>query len=149
MLGALVASIAAACTSVSTVIALPIDGRVLAFMECEECIQRERDKVVQMGDTAVPALRQALLHGPSDSRLSLMDSSLRRFTTLAPSQSAVQYQLRIYRSMYTTRSALALGLIGGAAARAALCEAKKSALLSRLESAVVDSSLVKVGGACT
>ncbi|MEO7521642.1 MAG: hypothetical protein ABIW79_07490 [Gemmatimonas sp.] len=147
---ALLAFSCAACNgaSTSTQSTVPIDGRVLAFMECEECIQGERARVVQMGDTAVQALREALSHGPNPHRVAIVDSSLRQFTKPPPSQAAIAYQLRIFRALYARRSALALGLIGTPAAKAALCEARQFAPLSPAERAAVDSSLAMIGGTC-
>jgi hypothetical protein len=117
-------------------------------MECQECIEGELERVVQMGDSAVSALQQAMDSGPSAERVGSLTRFLQISTNPAPSQAAIQYQLAIYRAMYRHRAARALGFIGGDSARRVLCVSRARTELSGDERAIIDSALMRMKGGC-
>ena len=110
-----------------------LDPRLIAFLECQECIDGERDVVVKMGDSAVAALTRALLNGPTDYRVRLVEKSLEMFINPTPSASVIRAQLDSYRSLYRRRATYALGLIATPAAKVALCRAKATPNLSAID----------------
>ena len=108
---------------------------MLRWLECEEC-GGQLDSVVAIGDPAVPALAGYLLNGPPPHRV---DSLLVHLGashavvagyhraldtagvgTISDSARYVRRYLHNYMATYQSRSAKALGLIGGPDARAAL-----------------------------
>jgi hypothetical protein len=138
-----------------------IDQRIWSMVRCIECQDGEQDSVVAMGANAIPGLRHFLLEGPPDSTIQRQDSALSApyyrspggrgtGTIAAPAQppaAVVQLRLDDFAAMYRIRSSLALGLIGGNAARTALCEGK--AMQFRPDVArMIDSALVLLNGTC-
>jgi len=111
--------------------------RVRHWLECEECVAGALDSVVAIGSPAVPALGDALLHGPGQPRVdSLADFLQHSYQSLAVhvqqhpglnlSESQLEYVGRFtttYTSTYRIRSARALALIGGSGTRHLLDQA--------------------------
>ena len=137
----------ASCQSAPPAATDSASARVLALMECQECNQGEQAAVLRLGALAVPALNRAL-DGPDTHRLGVVERSLREYTRPTPPESAIQYQLGSFRSMYRQRASKALQVIGGADAHAALCRIRLNTTLPSVDRAVVDSALAYVGGVC-
>jgi hypothetical protein len=118
------------CQDTAPVPAPPIDARIWRMIQCVECIDNERANVVAMQDTAVPALRYLLLHGPPDNVVASYDSSLRTprpatppaTGTFAPPAHVVDGRVQDFIAFHRIRSSTALGLIGTDSAHKALCE---------------------------
>lgn len=106
---------------------------VIAWMECEECEDAQRDSVLALGRQIVPILTEFLLMGPPQVRTDSLEAHLsQQYATLAayalthsnvslPSErDYVGAYVSGYRMKYRMRSALLLGLLGGVEARQAL-----------------------------
>jgi len=119
--------------------------RVLAYMQCQECIEGEREAVIAMGDTAVTQLRQFLLNGPPADRVQLVRLQLQRIAPNA-SNSVIDHQLSSFDASYRLRAADALGAIGSPAAREGLCRARSQPGLRSEVRAAVRSRLAS--GSC-
>lgn len=117
--------------------------RVLAYLQCQECINGERKAVIAMGDTAVVQLRQLLLNGPPAYRVQIVRTRLQRLAPQAPS-AVLQDQLSDFDASYRLRAADALSAIGGNAARDAMCRARAQPLRpevrAKLDTALLSSS---------
>lgn len=113
-----------------------VSSRVSHLMECEECNAGELDSVVALGDSAVAELATRLHTGPPAGRVSVYRAflgeqvaAIRRLRSQGPgagSPDSVAYVnefLSNYKATYQMRSARALSLIGGSAARDALHQA--------------------------
>ena len=143
-----------------------IDPKVWRMARCIECQSGEMDSVVSLGVNAVPGLRQFLLEGPPDSAVQRQDSALTApFTggaagggratrgvpgvplSPAPPPAVIQLLLDDFVANYRIRSSLALGLIGGNAARKALCEGKALQFRPDVQR-MIDSGLVLLNGTC-
>ncbi len=118
-----------------------VSSRVSHLMECEECNAGELDSVVALGGSAVAELAVRLHTGPPAARVSAYRASLgeqvaaiRRLRSQGPgagtpdSLAYVNEFLDNYKATYQTRSARALSLIGGSAARDALHQATQMPL---------------------
>lgn len=133
----------------------PIDQRIWRMIRCVECIDHERAKVVSMQDTAVPALRYLLLHGPPDTIVARYDSSLRtpRPATppdtgmFSPPAATVDRRVQHLIAFYRIRSSVALGLIGTDSAFKALCAGKAMEFRDDVMR-VIESSLNSFNGPC-
>ncbi|MCC7052741.1 MAG: hypothetical protein IT355_05700 [Gemmatimonadaceae bacterium] len=128
------------------------DPRVLAYLECIECIDGERATVVGMGSVAVPGLRRAVLQGPAPARMALLDSTLRtlrkrigRSRLLEP---AITQQKVSFRTLYFRRGSDALGAIGSDSAIAALCLARQVDDVPARQRRFADSTLARMGASC-
>ena len=145
---ALCAAIIVGCAPADAPRAAAVQQRVLALMECYECVDGELDSVVAQGVQAVPLLRTALLEGPAPGRLARMDSSLRYYTTPRASNTVIALQLGNYRALYRMRSTRALTAIGGTASSEALCAGRSVPQLTPGDRLALDSAIQRVGGAC-
>jgi hypothetical protein len=109
---------------------------VLAWMNCVECLDGELDRVVALGDAAVPYLAQLAIQGAPASYLDTVrleeDINYRRLVLAGVDTSLVRNVRDTYAentsARFRIRSALALRRIGGPQARQAL----DSALSQRL-----------------
>jgi hypothetical protein len=132
-----------------------IDRRIWLMARCIECISHEQANVVAMGDSAIPALRYLLLHGPPDTTLARQDSALSApypapppiAGTITPPDHLVDLRLADFVAIYRMRSSLALGLIGTDSAKRTLCAARDSHFRADVQR-VIDSSLVLLSGQC-
>ena len=151
-----------------------VDPRIWRMSRCTECQSVEMDSVVAMGASAVPGLRKFLLEGPPDSTVQRQDSAMSAPYSNGgggrggrggrptpgvptrtppppplppPSHAIVQLRLDDFVAMYRIRSSLALGLIGGNAARKALCEGKARQFRPDV-ARMIDSGLVLLNGTC-
>ena len=103
------------------------------WAECADCGRDAYDRVVALGTPVVPTLSAWLLNGPPADRLALVRASSERVVSGATGSLSTQQaivvnkQLADYTRQYRRRAALALGGIGGTAARTALCRARLSA----------------------
>ena len=125
---------------------------VYAWMQCEECLSEERSRVIALGDTVVPVLRELLLSGPPPEHMNAVRRSIdelaaRLPAARAPSQVTIERQLDRFRSMYRRRAASALAGIAGSLARQALCDAR-AANLPAVDRREVDAAILIVGGTC-
>lgn len=107
---------------------------IVAWLECEECEDGERDAVTKLGQKIVPSLAATLRQGPSVAsrerlRLHLKEtygemskhSGAAGGTSLEYSETDfVNTYLANYEALYRVRSAQALAAIGGDEARKAL-----------------------------
>lgn len=136
--------------------ALELRKTVIAWLECEECGEKQLDSVVNLGEKAVPALGAALEHGPSPANLERvqmhLEKSHRDLLEYAKTHDEVKVALKEeeyvkaylenYRALHASRAAEALGKIGGEAAKKHLENASKLGLRSDVQ-AVVKKSLGK------
>lgn len=133
----------------------PIDRRIWLMARCIECIDREQANVVAMGDSAIPALRFLLLHGPPDTTVARQDSALRApypatppdVGMITPADHIVDLRVADFIAIFRMRSSLALGLIGTDSARRVLCEGN-AMQLRQDEKRFVDSSLKLLNWSC-
>jgi len=121
---------------------------VRAWMQCQDCMNRERERVVALGDIAVPQLRDVLLNGPPPAHILAVDEVLQEIgSRAAPLNPAVMALEREgFRSMYRIRASAALVEIGTPAARTALCDARANVPIAMRPA--VDSGIATTGGPC-
>jgi hypothetical protein len=114
---------------------------VLSWLECEECATGQLDSVVAIGDPVVPLLAGYLLNGPPPQRVDSLLAHLgashavvagyhrsldtAAVGTVSDSARYVRRYVTNYIATYQSRSARALGLIGGPEAKAALDSASR------------------------
>ena len=130
-----------------------VDRTVYAWMQCQDCMSREREEVVARGDSAVTRLRAILIAGPPPSHMTAVQKSLQYLVTHAdsghvPTNQALTAQMEAFRSMYRIRAASALAGIGSTSALSALCA---GVAVSTPGSAVREAALAGVraiGGSC-
>lgn len=130
--------------------AAQIRHSIIAYLECEECMDGERAAVVKLGRTAVPTLAAALREGPSDVQLELLrrhitntHRKLKEYEQTHPEAKplrSVEFYVKLYTDNYLalhqSRAATALGAIGGPEARRALEEASRKPLRGDVQAAV-------------
>ena len=121
--------------------------RVLALMECDECMERELSTVTRLGAQALPALRAALL-GPDTVRQRILERSLRAYVHPALTDEMIRHQLENVRTMYTRRATQAIVIISPVEARIALCAARGGGSLTPRGRDAVDAALARLGGTC-
>jgi hypothetical protein len=133
-----------------------IDPRIWLMVRCIECTNREQANVVAMGESAIPALRYLLLHGPPDTTVARQDSALSAPYTapppnpgpITPPAQLVELRIADFIAIYRIRSSLALGLIGTDSAKRALCAANDSQFRADVQR-FIDSSIALVNsGPC-
>ncbi len=132
-----------------------IDPRIWLMARCIECTSREQANVVAMGDSAIPALRYLLLHGPPDTTVARQDSALSApypgpppiGGTITPPDTLVDLRIEDFVAIYRMRSSLALGLIGTDSARRTLCAGKAMQFRADVNG-FIDSSLALLSGSC-
>lgn len=118
---------------------------VIRWLECEECDRGQLDSVVALGEGVVPALTDYLQNGPPPDRVDRLVGHLRAshaavdsyyvsHDSISDSSQFVGRYLSNYVATFQSRSARALGLIGGPGAKTAL----DSALHLRVRSDVRD-----------
>jgi hypothetical protein len=107
---------------------------VLAWLECEECVDGELEAVVRLGQAALPGLVASLRDGPPRARAEAYRRHLRKaYPMLADyarrhpdvkvpmsEEEYVKTYLDNYTALYQVRAARALGAIGGDDSRRAL-----------------------------
>ncbi|WP_455205360.1 hypothetical protein [Kaarinaea lacus] len=112
---------------------------IVAWLECEDCTDKELEKVVGLGKTAVPTLIACLDQGPSAAnrelyRLHLVEAHKKLVDYGRDHPDAaikmnqddyVKMYMENYEALYRIRSATALSSIGGKEAREALEKAAK------------------------
>ena len=98
---------------------------VLRWMQCDDCRDQQRERVIALGVIAVPYLRHYLITGPPPAYIAAMRATLFTPDTagLRPDSATVVRQLANYDATYRTRAARTLEAIAGPGARAALCAA--------------------------
>jgi hypothetical protein len=110
------------------------------WLECEECLDNELDRVVANGRHLRPLLISTLKRGPSDSSRELLRIELEKrydkIKAYARTHPNVKFEstrevfvtlyLGNFEAHYQSRAAIALGAIGGEASRRALKEALES-----------------------
>lgn len=131
-----------------------VDKIVYAWMQCQDCMAGERERVVSLGGTAVPRLRAILKEGPPPSHMAAIQKSLQYLVSHAdsgrvPSRRALAAQLDAFQSMYRVRAASALAGIGGRAALSALCAGVASSAPGSVVRAAARAGVAKLGGSCT
>jgi hypothetical protein len=124
---------------------------VYAWMQCQDCLDGERNRVVALGDSAVPML-QGLLSGPpvehmNAVRRSIEELAARMPAPRMPSQITIDQQLAVFHSMYVGRAASALAGIGDSLSRKALCDARATNL-APVDRRAVDAAIMTIGGTC-
>jgi hypothetical protein len=119
---------------------------ITAWLECEECVDGEREAVVALGGIALPTLVAVLREGPSPARREEMRRHLERvyrelresgaeLAAGSPEEYAQRY-LGNFEALYRIRAAEGLGAIGGGEARRALEEALRQDLREDVAAAV-------------
>lgn len=115
---------------------------IVAWLECEECSEKELENVRRLGQAAVPTLVAALERGPSPGNLELLQRhltknyrELKEYERTHPEAKVTGTEKEYvttytdnYLAQYQSRAAIALGEIGGAEARRALENAQKRKL---------------------
>ena len=126
---------------------------VVAWLECEECDEKELEAVVKLGPIIIPSLIAALRQGPSPAnrevyRRHLVKTyrDLKSYQKTHPESKVtiqeeeyVKTYLDNYQALYQVHAATALGAIGGANTRKALEEALRSPLRDDVRKVVNDS----------
>lgn len=131
---------------------------VILLMECVECWSGELPTVVALGSHAVPSLGLFLRTGPPGDRVTRLETAMARSLTdsaVAPlpplnqvdRAAVVAKQVTDYRTMYQTRAAQALGLIGGSESKSHLCAARATGQTPTVLDAI-DAALAAIGTAC-
>ncbi len=134
--------------------ALELRKAVIAWLECEECEEKQLEGVLRLGEKAVPALGAALERGPSPANLERVQMHLEKshrdlveyskthdeVKVALTEEEYVNVYLENYRALHASRAAEALGRIGGEAARKYLEAASKRNLRADVQ-AVVKKSL--------
>lgn len=129
------------------------DAAIFAWMQCHDCLNGERARVVALGDTAVPRLRHLLLDGPPPEHVAAVESQLDRLARDLPVPGVLTPEVRAaqlegFRELYRLRAASALAGIGSADAQSALCAPRLAPPPGPLRDAV-DSALARIGrGPC-
>lgn len=119
-------------------------GVVDRWLLCDECTSGERDSVRALGEKAVARLTGALLKGPPADRRQLMTQKFENiYASLTPAPPITQAAyvnelLGNYVATYQSRSAVALGEIGGDGARDALNTALSPPQIAQYRADVVD-----------
>ncbi|MEW5916835.1 MAG: hypothetical protein AB1762_10530, partial [Gemmatimonadota bacterium] len=122
LLGLLVAAAACGWSGLSAEQHATVDSWLL----CDDCANGELNAVQALGSAAIRRLEAALVNGPPADRRNIMRSKIeQRYQSLGSGASVSQGDyvnelLSNYVAMYHRRAAIALGAIGGDAARAAL-----------------------------
>lgn len=132
--------------------AQPQDAQAVlaAWFECEECREGQLRAVVALGQEVVPRLATYLAEGPPEealaSRRAALQGSYQRLTErlgaerMAEQQMTQSDYLELYAgnyvSLYRVRSAMALGEIGGPAARQALAAVDTTQVRAEVAQAV-------------
>jgi hypothetical protein len=113
---------------------------IIAWLECEECTEGQLEAVVKLGAAAVPSLAASLREGPSQAsrevyrrNLAATYRELKDYERTHPEahvtmseEEYVRTYMENYVALHQTRSATALGAIGGPEARRALEEASRA-----------------------
>ena len=146
-------AIAATCSPPASAQQDDVSRKVQAWMRCQECNGGQLRAVVALGSAAVPALRTILIQGPPEADIAVVQRSLNALAgspgaTPAPSAAAIARQLRNFASGYRIRAALALGEIGGAEARAALCAGRGAGATPDNVARAIEQALQRIGGSC-
>lgn len=146
---ALVAAVLLACPE-RTPTGGDVRAVVVAYLECEECSQKEQAAVVARGDAVVPVLRAILRQGLSPAGRARLERQLTaRYAErvaygevdprFAPGMREAQYlalHLGNRAALYRVRAAVALGRIGSPAALGALRDALASPQRPDVEQAI-------------
>lgn len=138
----------AACSRQVSPPAYALDERVFVFLECLDCMSGERERVILMGDSAVPSLQLALLRGPDPKRVAALARALGQRSIAVSSPGLATRQVEVYRGSYWRRAAGALRDIGGPLAQRALCESKAARASPGLDRAYLDSAIARAGAGC-
>jgi hypothetical protein len=127
-----------------------VDGTIYAWMQCQDCMHNQRERVIALRDTAVPRLRDLMILGPPKSHDSAYVASLRRIAQRAPGVTpiVIERQRQRFANMYKRRARSALEAIAGDSARRALCLGRATAAPGTATYNAIDSSIARVGGAC-
>lgn len=119
--------------------ALAVRKVVVAWLECEECVDKELAAVLELGELALPTLGAALERGPSPASLEKyrihLESTYKKMIEYARTHSEVKIEgteeeyvkvyLENYQANYAVRSAQALSKLGSPEARRLLDAAGK------------------------
>lgn len=130
-----------------------IQKTLITWLECEECTSNHLKNVVQLGPKALPFLKSALIFGPSDSRSRELALHLRQeYKKLKEYQASnpkfqiplsetlyIETHINNFSNQYRTKSATALGQIGGPDAIGTLENSLKIALPTIVHDAVKDA----------
>jgi len=115
--------------------AVQIRTIVIAWLDCDECVDGELAAVVKVGDAAVPSLAAALREGLAPGRLEGLRRHLEEsYTRLGDKSAKSRASKDVYVQRYTdnllalhqVRAAIALSSIGGPDARRALEDAQNA-----------------------
>lgn len=123
---------------------------IVAWLECEECTEGQLEAVVKLGAAAVPSLAASLREGPSQANREVLRRNLaatyrelKEYERTHPEakvtlseEEYVRTYMENYVALHQTRSAKALGAIGGPEARRALEEASRAQLRDDVKNAV-------------
>ena len=137
-------------TSTSPKDLLLTERTVLTWLECEECTAEQLNAVIRLGPPALPFLKSGLSVGPSDDRRKQLTLHLRheyknlldyrashRDSTIPLSENQyVNAHAVNLTNQYGTRSATALGAIGGPIAKAILQKSQQEELTEVVRDAV-------------
>jgi len=116
-------------------------------------MNRQRERVIALGDAAVPLLRNLLVAGPPPAHVLAVTAVLNEIQAraapgAAPNAAAIAMELEAFRSMYRTRASSALVGIRTSAARNALCGARTAPNMPSGMRQRLDSGMASMGGQC-
>jgi hypothetical protein len=134
-----------------------IRHNIMAWMECEECEDGELEALVEQGELVVPSLIAILDGGPSPANRELLRknlennySKLLEYSETHPESEItmekgefVDTYVNNYVALYKTRSAIALGEIGGKESKEALERVLKTPVRDDVRS-VIEESINKI-----
>jgi hypothetical protein len=126
---------------------------VFAWMQCQDCMDDQRARVITMGDTVVPMLRDILINGPPPEHIGAVREMMAEVAqrvppARAPSVALIEAQLNRYRAMYGLRAVSALSGIGSKEARQSLCEGRSGQRSLITVRQAIDSAIARFGGTC-
>lgn len=126
-----------------------VDATIFAWAQCTDCMHRQRERVVALGDTAVPRLAQLLALGPPKSHDSAYVASLLRLAQRSPmTPEILQHQRENFAAVYRRRALIALRDIGTAPARRSLCLARTTTPATSPVRLAIDSVIAQINAPC-
>lgn len=127
-----------------------VDATVFSWVQCQDCMHNQRSRVIALGDTAVPLLREILIVGPPISHDSAYVASLTRLAQRTPGLTPVivERQRQMFAAVYRRRALSALEGIATSAAKSSVCLARATLAPASPIVPAIDSSIGSAGPPC-